>query len=418
MPPRHAHLITALASAWLLAASNVAAAEEAPKAFEFYGKLYPEWKVQRYGTPSPAGTEVGTMGTLRNDRSRLVRDGAPREEFNDHEWSNSYLGVRGEWLASGFRFGYDLQVVVDLQGDRALGRNLQDNAETRDAYLYVDNPALGRLAVGKMDSIYKEWGDRGRMFGITSGNFIGTSRLISGVGWRGSGDTSFHVRRSHMLAWFSPSWSGWELGLTHSYDENGAGPGGRDSKLTALALRWKQGPWYAALATEIHRDWLPVSRGASPTAGSIVNDGSTTSSTDRAWRLSFAWDQRPLKLTADVAWLRYGESDRIDLPGRFRWYRTTRWQVTAEYRLTREWRLAFNHVRAAAGSCGLSGGQSCSTTGLAGHQTGLGAYYEIDRSLGFFLVAARTSNDASARFGSAPQGASIDSYAFGVKYQF
>src|SRR5690606_7143444 len=170
-------------------------------------------------------------------------DGAPREEFNDHEWSNSYLGVRGEWLASGFRFGYDLQVVVDLQGDRALGRNLQDNAETRDAYLYVDNPALGRLAVGKMDSIYKEWGDRGRMFGITSGNFIGTSRLISGVGWRGSGDTSFHVRRSHMLAWFSPSWSGWELGLTHSCDENGAGPGGRDSKLTALALRWKQGPW-------------------------------------------------------------------------------------------------------------------------------------------------------------------------------
>src|SRR5690606_16996457 len=142
--------------AWLLAASNVAAAEEAPKAFEFYGKLYPEWKVQRYGTPSPAGTEVGTMGTLRHDRSRLVRDGAPREEFNDHEWSNSYLGVRGEWLASGFRFGYDLQVVVDLQGDRALGRNLQDNAETRDAYLYVDNPALGRLAVGKMDSIYKE----------------------------------------------------------------------------------------------------------------------------------------------------------------------------------------------------------------------------------------------------------------------
>jgi hypothetical protein len=40
------------------------AAQPAPL-LDFYGKLYPEWLVQEFGAPSAAGTEVGTMGTLR-----------------------------------------------------------------------------------------------------------------------------------------------------------------------------------------------------------------------------------------------------------------------------------------------------------------------------------------------------------------
>mgnify|MGYP006191139267 CR=1 FL=1 len=83
----------------------------------------------------------------------------------------------------------DLQALIDLQG------NVIDNLRTRDAFAYVGTPTLGRLAVGRMDSIYKEFGDRVRMLGIASGNFVSTSRVLSGVGWRGRGRRDDEQRR-------------------------------------------------------------------------------------------------------------------------------------------------------------------------------------------------------------------------------
>lgn len=403
----------------LLFPSAAHAQEMAPPWFEFYDKIYPEWKVQQYDTPSRAGTRVGNMGTLRNNRDVLTSNATEKEDFHDHEWSNSYVGVRGSWIAGGLTLGYDLQALVDLQGEyTSLWSNFRENFDTRDAFVYVDHPRVGRLAGGKMDSIYKEWGDRGRMFGITSGNFISTSRLLSGVGWRASGGTSFHNRRSHTLAWFGPVWSGWEVGVTHSYDDMRDGPGGPGTKLTAAAVRWREGPWYASVQTEVHRNWLPMSLGAvAPAATSILNNDATTDSRDQAWRFSWAWTEGVWKVTGDFSRLRYAEHDRRGLPGKFRSYHNLTGQLTAEYKINQTWRIAANHVNATAGSCELSGGFSCSTHGLGGYQTGGGVFYAINRSTGLFALAASTRNEDASRLGSAPQGASIASWAVGIKHQ-
>jgi len=354
------------------------------------------------------------MGTLRNDRTVLASEPSPRANVSDHEWSNSYVGVRGRLPLGTATVGYDLQGLVDLQGTVA------DNFRVRDGYLFVEHPLLGRLQAGQMDSMYKLFGDRVRMFGVTSGNFFGVSRMLSNVGWRGQGVTTFHNRVGHTLNWFSPAWNGLDVGVTHSFAAVDGSPV-RDATLSAAGVRWRQGPWHVALATEVHRDWLPLSAGSAgtvPAATSILNSPSTARSRDQAWRLSFAWTPKNWRFATDVARLRYTETDPADLPGKFRGYATTTWSVAAEHQLTEKWRLGFNHARGSAGNCALSGGVACSTAGFGAFMTSVGVLYSLNREASVFLVANHLHNGPGTRYASAPTGASFDGFALGVKYQF
>lgn len=385
-----------------------------PVPIDFYGKLYPEWLIQRYGTPSAKGTDVGNMGSLRNDTTVLGKDASPKDGSDDHEWSNSYVAVRGHGSGAGLQFGYDLQALIDLQG------NMLDNLRTRDAFAWVGTPRLGRLAVGRMDSIYKEFGDRVRMLGVSSGNFVSTSRVLSGVGWRGRGETTFHNRRSNMVTWYGPRWGEVEVGASHSFDAARAVPG-QEASLSSAGIRWRRGPWYAALATEVHRDWLPVSMGdldAAPAAESILNRAATASSRDQAWRMSFAWSDRDWRVAADWAWLRYTETDAVDLPGKFRRYRNATWAISAEYKWSAALRLSANHARGSAGSCELSASVACSTEGLGGHQTSLGAMYRLTPVVSVFALASHYRNGDAAYYGAAPQGGSVRALAAGVKVEY
>src|SRR5437868_4511865 len=85
------------------------ATQAPPQAIDFYYNLYPEWKVQRFGAPSAAKTDVGTMGTLRNDTSVLSRGASGKEPAHGFEWSNSFVGVRGAVRAGDAIVGYDVQ---------------------------------------------------------------------------------------------------------------------------------------------------------------------------------------------------------------------------------------------------------------------------------------------------------------------
>lgn len=385
-----------------------------PGAIEFHGKLYPEWRIDRFGQPSNPGTEVGTLSTLRNDGSVLTRTPSPKAEIAGPEWSNSYIGIRGQREAGDLSLGFDLQAVIDLQGGAI------DNFRARDAYAFVEHDALGRVSIGRMDTIYKLYGDRVRMFGVSSGNFIGTSRVGAGISWRGQGETTFHNRRSSTLAWQSPVWSGVQLGFSHSFD-SGSVVAGNDDTLTALGARWRRGPWYFAIATEIHRNWLPLSLGSPgviPAATSILNSPATARSRDQGVRLSAAWSQDGWRFATDIAQLRYTERDAPDLPGKFRSYATTTFQASVERRLSADWQLGLNHARGAAGTCRLSGEVACSTEGLGGHQTGLGAMRRVTPELSVFMLAQHVHNAPGARFASAPTGATVRSFALGIKYEF
>lgn len=383
-----------------------------PGLADFYFNLYPEWREQHYGTPSTAGTDVGTMGTLRNDTTVLAKNATPRDTFRNQQWSNSYVGVRGTVFRQGdFSFGYDMQGLINLAG------RFQSNLRMRDAFVYVDHPDFGRLSYGQMDTIYKEWGDPVRMLNISSSNIVSTARTQSGVGWRAAGETTFNNRVDHQALWVSPQWSGFTLGASHSTRPVIATEHVKTS-LSAAAVQWRRGPWYAALATEVHRDWLPVSKAADTPASaatSIRNLPATATSRDQGWRLSGAYIEGPWRFGADVARLRYTENDSVALAGKFRSYANYTGQISGEYRIDSRWRVAANHARASAGSCALSAGVACSTNGLGGNQTSLGAMAGINEIASVFVLAVHTRNHPAASYGSSAQGANTNAYAVGIK---
>ncbi|MES2634978.1 MAG: porin [Pseudomonadota bacterium] len=407
------HVIAAVALT-AFAALPALAQEAGPSPFDFYYNVYPEWKVQTFGTPSAAGTNVGNMGTLRNDRTVLVSNANPKTDTEDHEWSNSYIGFRGTFAQGPLSFGYDVQGLTDFQG------SFQKNFRTRDAFVFVEHRNIGRFMLGQMDTVYKDWGDPVRMLRVSSSNIVSTSRIVSGVGWRAAGEASFNNRTNRMLTWVSPRWSGFNLGVSHAARPVETATRLK-STLTAVGVQWREGPWYAALVTEHHRDWLPMSFGPdapAPAATSIRNPAATATSRDQAWRLSGAWIKGPWRVGSDISRMHYSESDTAaggGAAGKFRSYRNVAAQVSAEYKLTARLRLAANHARASAGHCSLSGGVACSTRGLGGNHTSLGAMYSVNDFLNAFVLATHTRNNPGAQYGSSAQGANTNAYAIGIQ---
>jgi predicted porin len=80
-------------------------------------------------------------------------------------------------------------------------------------------------------------------------------------------------------------------------------------------------------------------------------------------------------------------------------------------------------VRAGEGECKLSGGVSCSTTGLAASLWSLGVRYRFDRQTFVYAIAAFVSMDDSAIHdnwanGTPSRGSDTTQTALGISYTF
>jgi predicted porin len=385
----------------------------------FYGRLYPEWRVDRYFGGSPAGSDVGHLGTLRNDATLLTADTVTKSDASDWEWANSYVGFRQRWQGAAWSVGFKYELYVDTAGEANAWSNLRHNLDKRNAYVYAEHQEYGWVALGQMDSLYKAWGDRHRMLGISAGNFISTARILSSPGWRGSGDVSFHNRRANTLAYVSPRWQGWQIGSSYSFDESDTGPGGMGTQLWAYGLRYSDKNWYWALAEELHYGWLPISQGSTnPSSTSIRHDGGLSDSQDRATRLSMGWRQGGFRVGADIAKMRYSETSAQPSVGKFAKYSNWATQVTLQQRLTQSLSLAVSYAIASPGQCELTGGIMCSTNGLGGYQLNTGAMYHVNRQVGIFVLVSEIKNRPASRYGQASQGSNILSYATGVLWRF
>ena len=387
--------------------------------FTLYGKIYPQWQVDRFSGGAVAGTDVGHMGTLKNNQTVLSSSVQTKENSSDWNWSNSYVGLKSEYSRDQLRFGFDYQLLIDTVGDEPAITNIKNNLDTRDAFVYIDSTEWGRLAFGKMDSIYKDWGDRYPMLGVSSGNFVSTARILSRAAWRSKGSTSFHNRRNNTLLYSTPVINHFQAGASYSFNEGPNGPGGPGTQLAAFAIRWVSDPWYVAVAREIHFDWLPMSLGASNSgADSIVNEASQTRSRDQATRISLGYKLARWRLAVDVSRLEYRESTPLTSLGKFESYENLTGQVSVEYRWTEQWRLAMNYVHGSSGQCRLTGGMSCSTQGLGGYQVSGGVLYNYDKHLSLFALIADVHNRPASRYGSSSQGSDLMSYAAGLMVKF
>jgi hypothetical protein len=392
-------------------AGSAHAVQVAGEALEIYANLYPQYQTTSFGDGSTGATSTMTAGL----NTPVAGTGATKVNQTQVNWVNSYLAFKGQKAFGDVRAGFDLQGVVMKNG--TLATETAEIGEARDAYLFIAHNAAGTFQIGQMDTIYKEFGDRVRQLGISSGNINSSSTILSGVTWKspaaGVGTTSFNTRINGQIRWVSPNWNGVQLGYSHRPDPLKSAT--TDASLSAMGARWSNATYYVGLAQEVHNDYRTVS-------GSTAADAATTifsvapRSKDTATRLSFGYTAEQFRIGADVASLEYTEAGTI--AGNFESYKTTAWQVSGEYAVSPQVTLGAIYGVNGAGTCSLIGGGVCTSDTLGGTLLSIGARYDYDKSVGLFAIFARNTVGDGAVLASGTVGGAVTNMAVGVNVRF
>jgi predicted porin len=384
------------------------AAQAQETSVQIYGKLYPQITNMRLGDASPVGTAVSTLS--------IPATGLAGSNVTGLESTNSRLGFRGtENLGGGLRAFFQLETTVGV--DSGAG-GTATQFWSRDTFVGMAG-GFGSVKLGSMDTVYKSIGDTLSFLGISSGNFVSNSNILSKTGFGTSSASSFHLRRANSIYYESPQFGGVQALLQYSPDE--AKTGNRNANLISAGVKYEAGPLYLALAHEIHNDTFG---GSSNVSAALSNSANlNANSKDKATRLTGRYKiGADTTVEANIAQLQYDESG--GLVGRFQNYKHNAWSIGAEQRAG-AWTFAGAYAAATAGSCSLVGGAVCSTSGLDGKMLNVGASYSFSKRTYLFALASKLRNGDSARYnnisvtGARPDpGADITQVALGIAHSF
>ena len=392
---------------------------------QIYGKVYPQlgWYKSNGatgvgGVTSNLAPQVTSAAAVNNDKSRANVD-----------TSNSYLGFRGEEKLGG-SLGVIWQMEQSLGFDDPTpspgGGQFWAN---RNSFLGLRG-GFGTIKLGNMDTIYKEFGDQFSMFGISSGNFISHSNQLSANGVGNSRLARFHERAPNSIQYLTPEFGDFQFGIQYSPDEAKGNPTpvtgtNLDRQWWSYGVKYDANRFYVSVQQEYRKDMF----GGSSTATGVSNltGGSPTTgsehSKDTATRLSGVFRVTPdQKFTADIARLEYKESGQA-AANRFDTLKKTNWAVGWEARWGGPVRTGISYVHMNEGSCTLSGGVDCSTTGLDGNQVNLGTAYDFSKRTFIFAIYTKVTNGESALFdnwagGTPSRGADTTQFAVGMSHSF
>jgi predicted porin len=389
---------------------------------QVYGKLYPQFGVAKGQGSTQPGTGVSTLVSATGvTTGAAVADHGQR---NAIDAQNTYLGFRGERKLGGNLKGI-WQIEQSVELDTGSG-----TWSSRNSFAGLSHSVAGTVKLGKMDTIYKEYGDTFSMFGISSGNFVSASNVLSQIGVGSNGVARFHERSNNTIQYQTAEFGGFQAGLQYTPDELKGDPGrGSNANLWSMGVKFDSQMFYASLHHEIHNDFFGASRNIPDAAISNVTAANITAGTpgtihsrDTATRLSaevrLGGSHR---IVGDIARLKYTESGQI-ATGKFQEYKKPNYAIGYDGGFG-PWRFAIQWVHAGSGTCQLTGGVDCSTTGLASNMVSVGTRYRFDRQTFVYLIANKLSNGASAQHdnwaASTPnRGEDVKQIAVGVSYSF
>jgi predicted porin len=396
---------------------------------QIYGKLYPQFAYGSSKDASQPGTSVSTLAATSGVLGGTAPIGTPGSR-RAIDVQNSYIGFRGERDITNYRlkFIWQLEQGVNFDTGDATWSN-------RNSFLGVRS-GWGTVKLGNMDTIYKEYGDTLQIFGISSGNFVSASNMLSHIGIGNNNSARFHERKANSLQYETPTFAGFTAGYQYSPDEArdtnntaaapcatgpGAGNCGRDASLHSYGVKWDSEKIYASIHQEVHNDFFG---GSNNVVAALSNAGQQGAhSQDIGTRFSAEWryiqDQR---VTLDIARLKYREHGQA-AGVHFESYDHTNWAIGWDAGFGGPWRFAAQYIRGGEGSCQLTAGAACSTTGLKSYQVSAGVRYRFDRQTFVYLIGAKVNNGPSARYdnwaaSSPARGADILQTALGLSYSF
>jgi len=378
---------------------------------QFYGKLYPEVISAKSSGATGTGDSVSTLASAPTGTtagSRLAVDS-----------QNSYLGFRGErkFGNTGLKGIWQIEQSVELDTGTGVFSN-------RNSFLGLAG-GFGTVKLGNMDTIYKEYGQVEEIFGLTSGNFISPSNVLSQIGVGNSSTASFHLRAPNSIQYQTPEFQGFQAGLQYSPDETKSDVGNTLNKeLWSMGVKWESGPLYLSAQYERHKDFFGASNNIAVT--SLKNNDAAglangAHSKDTGMRFSAAYKFGNHRVAGDIARLKYEESGQA-AGTKFVSYEHTNWAISFESSWGGPWRTAIEWVRGSQGTCSVTIGD-CSTTGLKGDLFGGGVAYDLDKQTFLYVLAAQLKNDPSAIYsnwkgGKPALGADITQVAVGMQYRF
>ncbi|MDB5794968.1 MAG: porin [Noviherbaspirillum sp.] len=366
------------------AALTLPLAAQAQTSVTVYGKLYPQINSARvYGATAPGTGAVSSLTTTATAAQRANRDVVLMES------SNSRIGFRGtEDLGSG------LKAIFQLEGSFGVDTGALNTANTlfdQDTFVGLSS-GFGTIKLGNMDTVYKSLGDRLSFpRGLASGNAPSLSYILSKASFgAGSNAARFHERVNNNIRYESADYGGFQFMANYALGET-AGDFNRGS-LFAVGGKYEGGPFYVALAHEVHNDRFGGSTNLGVAAAALAG----RESKDTATRLTGQYKITPAtRVEANVARLDYDESGAAPA-GSFREYKTTTWALSAEH-IIGPFTLAASYGQANAGSCTLVT-TACSTTGLKGQMAILGGTYALSKRTAFFAYGTHMRNGRSSNY--------------------
>ena len=399
-------------------AGTAQAVQLAGDLLEVYGNVYPQYQTVTFGDSSATGAAVSTLtGGKTGAQTNTFKAGAvSATKLNP---VNSYIGFTGKKTIDGLTLGYDLQGVINIDSTAS---NPSFMSEPRDAFVFVSHDMFGTFQAGQQDTIYKSYGDKVRMLGVSSSNFVSTSNVVSNPTWSNKGtSTSFNTRVNGQLLWTSPRMGGFEVG--YSLRQDPAKTATKNASLNSVGINWTDKKYYVGLAQETHNDYFAFSGSASTAAaGSVYNAAAGLRSKDTGTRLSFSYRDKGVRIGADTSTLKFTETS-TQVNG-FKQHKFNTWQVTGEYDVSSNFTVAAQYANNAAGTCELNGPISCSTVGLGGNLVGFGAKYNLDRNFALFALVAKGSANSGAVIslgsgaGRTAIGGTINAAAVGIQARF
>jgi predicted porin len=354
-----------------------------------YGRLYPSLNYLSMTGASGAGS-TSTLSTA----PAVTRSNT---SVTSMESPNSRLGFRGsEDLGGGLSAIFQLEMGFSINTGALTTAN---TPFTRDTFVGLASDSFGSIRLGNMDTVYKSLGDQMPFLGVSSGNFMATSNVLSRSTFTTDSASSFHLRRTNSVYYTSPPIAG----FTGLFDWSPNGTAG-DAKqgVISTGAKYENGPIYAALAYERHTDLFGGSNGMLTNGGAdaaLSNITATSTngmhSTDQAFRGTFQYSfPDHWKAEVDIANLRYSESGQTAV-GKFNTYSHTTWAISVEKDIGAV-SLVASYGRELAGACTLTGGVACSTNGLQAQMLNLGVGYSLSKRTELFAVYSKYLTGQSA----------------------
>ncbi len=373
-----------------LCAASICSLASAQTTVQVYGRLYPFLIDEKGSGATAVGTPVSTLSIAATGSNAVPH-------IKGMQAGNSHLGFRGsENLGGGMKAKFQLEGVVDVDSGGASGFRFG-----RNTFVAIEG-GFGEVSLGNMDTVFKDYGDTLGILGLSSGTPASSSSILRRPGFGTSSASRFHERRQNSIRYETPTIAGGlEFGVQVATQENpnpatGIGP----AKTLSFGVKWDSGPFYVALAHEIHDNWFG---GSSNVPSPMRNNGQVgVESKDTATQFTIEWRMSKVhKFEVDVIRKDYDEGANVT--GRFKSYSNTAYLIGMENRWNDQWRTAAHIVKSNAGSCTRINAV-CSTEGLEGTKVTVGAAYYLNRRTYLFSAYNHINNGKSARYSNTEFG--------------